>query len=807
MQAPSLHNLDLEDTPPVKGKGPLSSVMGSLGWPIMVGLVGFWTFLFLVQNDFITNELLVRYLTAHPVSYVATAMFFVGMAGLTLKLMGVLYQIADQKNIVLSPLQALPQRANGSRRLLDELDEMTPSQQSSYMGTRLRDALEFVDKTESANGLDDELKYLSDLDAGRQQESYSLTRILIWAIPMLGFLGTVVGISGALGSLSVASDFEIMLAGLRDKLYVAFDTTALALTLSIVLMFVQFIVNRIETQYLSAVDDAAADQLIGRFETFGTNRDPYLASVENMSRQVLGGMADISQQQAQAWQSGLDQVRDTTAGVLDRFAEVMASRLAEHLDPIMDEMGSSVRNAVADSQHIMDNHAKKLQQAMEDSVGLIEARNLRLVELMGKQSLGFEELLESQSKVLKGAIDHSDNVVAGHMVKLDHSLEKSLHVMENANIFMENQSEKLHEVVTVSSKMMEQHARKISDAVTRSEEIVDKRQETIAQTQESMLRAQTQQSMAISQFTERLEVLQETVDQARSLEQMQVTLQQTIEDLSHSDSLIHEIKGMSKVIKEQVTKSDLRHQDSAEAITSQARKSMEQIQSYFEENAKTLSEYQVRQEQLITSVLEAKLSLDTDNIVNSLDNHSATTSQSIRVIENNFELLGEQIHAKFQSLDELGRDLSRSINLESPVADLKNALTFGLEQIHQAVSNQGDSQAVEDKLKEIQVALQAPTPHQQQFLEQQRQTIENQTDLLDFCQTIEVNNRSAFLESSKQILTQHAEAASKAVQLEETVRELAFSVNLLNQSLTKHANDAAVSTMKFREPDIPKRVG
>ena len=48
MQAPSLPNLDLEDSSPVKGKGPLSSVMGSLGWPIMVGLVGFWTFLFLL---------------------------------------------------------------------------------------------------------------------------------------------------------------------------------------------------------------------------------------------------------------------------------------------------------------------------------------------------------------------------------------------------------------------------------------------------------------------------------------------------------------------------------------------------------------------------------------------------------------------------------------------------------------------------------------------------------------------------------------------------------------------------------------
>ncbi|MFM7368834.1 MAG: hypothetical protein ACKO2Z_13805, partial [Sphaerospermopsis kisseleviana] len=34
------------------------------------------------------------------------------------------------------------------------------------------------------------------------ETSYSVARILVWAIPLLGFIGTVVGISGAVNGFS-----------------------------------------------------------------------------------------------------------------------------------------------------------------------------------------------------------------------------------------------------------------------------------------------------------------------------------------------------------------------------------------------------------------------------------------------------------------------------------------------------------------------------------------------------------------------------------------------------------------------------
>ena len=105
-------------------------------------------------------------------------------------------------------------------------------------------------------------------------------RIVIWATPMLGFLGTVVGITDALGDLGrelgsagaadAGNSLNTAMQGLLAGLYVAFDTTAIALCFSIVLMFIQFMLDRAETQMLEAVDERASAELAGRFELVGT---------------------------------------------------------------------------------------------------------------------------------------------------------------------------------------------------------------------------------------------------------------------------------------------------------------------------------------------------------------------------------------------------------------------------------------------------------------------------------------------------------------------------------------------------------
>jgi biopolymer transport protein ExbB/TolQ len=62
--------------------------------------------------------------------------------------------------------------------------------------------LDFVCQRRSAADLDDQVRTLADNDALTLEASYSLTRFITWAIPILGFLGTVLGITGAIAGVS-----------------------------------------------------------------------------------------------------------------------------------------------------------------------------------------------------------------------------------------------------------------------------------------------------------------------------------------------------------------------------------------------------------------------------------------------------------------------------------------------------------------------------------------------------------------------------------------------------------------------------
>lgn len=68
----------------------------------------------------------------------------------------------------------------------------------------------------------------------------------IWALPLLGFIGTVIGISGAIGGLGdvfASAEREDALAGVLGALRFAFDTTFVGLVLVIPVMIVSLVVR------------------------------------------------------------------------------------------------------------------------------------------------------------------------------------------------------------------------------------------------------------------------------------------------------------------------------------------------------------------------------------------------------------------------------------------------------------------------------------------------------------------------------------------------------------------------------------
>ena len=102
---------------------------------------------------------------------------------------------------------------------------------------------------------------------------YNALRYVVWLIPTLGFIGTVVGIAFALNDAGTVETVEAyqnpeLLQQLTKILGVAFATTLLALLQSAVLMFVLHVVQGREEAALNRIGQYCLDNLINRlYET------------------------------------------------------------------------------------------------------------------------------------------------------------------------------------------------------------------------------------------------------------------------------------------------------------------------------------------------------------------------------------------------------------------------------------------------------------------------------------------------------------------------------------------------------------
>lgn len=94
---------------------------------------------------------------------------------------------------------------------------------------------------------------------------YNLLRYVVWLIPTLGFMGTVIGINLALvyagGADMQAPD---LLSELSIRLAVAFNTTLIALILSAILVLLMHIVQEREERALNHIGQYCLDNLVNR---------------------------------------------------------------------------------------------------------------------------------------------------------------------------------------------------------------------------------------------------------------------------------------------------------------------------------------------------------------------------------------------------------------------------------------------------------------------------------------------------------------------------------------------------------------
>lgn len=148
------------------------------------------------------------------------------------------------------PVQALPA---GERQLL--------------LPRALLTALHRFASTRNVQDTSTAVRTVCEAESDRLDSELALVRYIAWAIPSVGFIGTVRGIGQALGEAHKAVEGDI--TGVTANLGVAFNSTFVALLLSIVLMFVLYQLQQFQERLVLDTQGYCDEHLISRLQVRG----------------------------------------------------------------------------------------------------------------------------------------------------------------------------------------------------------------------------------------------------------------------------------------------------------------------------------------------------------------------------------------------------------------------------------------------------------------------------------------------------------------------------------------------------------
>jgi biopolymer transport protein ExbB/TolQ len=119
--------------------------------------------------------------------------------------------------------------------------------------------------------VDDIFRSQGGQDESAMETSYALVKGFIWAIPVLGFIGTVLGLSEAVGGfaevLQSTTDVEQIVGALKlvtSGLATAFETTLQALVAALAIQMLLVFLKKAEEEFLDACSEYCLRRVVSR---------------------------------------------------------------------------------------------------------------------------------------------------------------------------------------------------------------------------------------------------------------------------------------------------------------------------------------------------------------------------------------------------------------------------------------------------------------------------------------------------------------------------------------------------------------
>jgi biopolymer transport protein ExbB/TolQ len=377
-------------------------------------------FLFVVHSGPFRDTAIYHYLKSEAEA-AEVVLFCVALCGLGAKLWGQRAERAALRRELLPAWDGKPVPVSDALRLSAELERQPYGLRQTFLGRRIAAVLDFLRSRGSAAELDDHMRTLVDNDSLALESSFSLLRLITWAVPILGFLGTVLGITHAISNVT-PDKLETSISGVTDGLAEAFNATALALGLTMIIMFISYVIERMEQATLESVDRYADRHLAHRFER-----------LEGQGSEVV----DVLRQNTQVLVRTAEQLVQGQAAAFAKAMQDADGRRLEAEQKAQDRLSAALEAAL---EKTLETHSRRLaaveKQTSAQSAVLVE----KLAALTGTVRDSVQEQQAALSRIASGLHGQAEalaSLQAGErqLVRLQETLQQNLAALANTGTF------------------------------------------------------------------------------------------------------------------------------------------------------------------------------------------------------------------------------------------------------------------------------------------------------------------------------------------------------------------------------------
>lgn len=396
----------------------------------------------------------------------------------------------------------------------------------------------------------------ADLDAAASDASYRRNRLFIWALPLLGFVGTVFGVAAGISGFAAflrqgnvsQGQIQEQVGVITTGLAVAFYCTLLGLLTAGLAAFPSLAAERREEETLNEIDEFVEDRLLSQMPSEASEESRF--PVEQMVAAIREGMEGLQTQSkfpveelAQAIDAGFrrlpnpDRYEEVFSRAVSKAGEVINQKydeFAQNYERRIGELGSQLGGKLEGVATNFHNGAHRMMSEFTKN----QERNLEIYS-KNEQKLAerFDELTEQLTTMAKEQSEQFGEAHENYVEAIQELDKKEIARFEKMVQEFTQLSARLAESFKQSVTTLESASTRYSERVQQSIDSLNEQLEKVAQL-----------GVEIDKVLRTTQAMETTLRQVGSSDEFRQTLANLRSHLSTSDELLKQLSRPRKVV-------------------------------------------------------------------------------------------------------------------------------------------------------------------------------------------------------------------------------------------------------------------